>query len=533
MFCLSRNCLAPAVHSNTCLSNIFREFSRGGAAEGDPVAVLITWVARDEGETLLDATDRTSSTVPTTDGTVPAPTDGADRHPGVRVSRSEGLARGGGAEIDAGSNVTIDDIERRDAADGVRRPQHTVAAIGHLTVRDLHDFLFGESGVRAESKASVTAAATQRIRPPARQPTTHSQDQQHRAAQSLTAPNVAPAPQTAHGVGNPHDIAGRDTRHTPPYARRSEAAANAAHTGGGYCVLQKFVKPGGERNSTLRCQWAPPPPPPSPYSHEPDDGGGKCGNHEPGEVVGTSNYHPLNGGASSYRGESQIRLGDADHGRVLPGGRGKRYGRPAPGATISGFSCPSDPSPPFSDARSGTFSADRNHRDSGEVNAFTSSCRDVASACRGGSRVRLGHDDGRAPPADDLGGSSQSHPGVLSPSGHGVKELSPADEATEKRRKEVEEKLNQSSPDNGFSSTQSLARGRPLEYSGDRSFGRFRLPERPLVGSKRGTRRAVLRPSPSSFVEREFVSRPQGRSTSSTPALSTGQGGCAVRGRDV
>lgn len=244
--------------------------------------------------------------------------------------------------------------------------------------------------------------------------------------------------------------------------------------------------------------------------------------------MGSFRSHPLNGGASPYRGESQIRLGEAGNDRVPLGCRRKGCGRPPPAARISGFSCPSDPSPQLNDVHSENCSAERNHLESGEVTASSSSCCDGASACRGGSRVRLGHDDRRVPPADDLRGGSQSQPGVLSTAGHDVREPTPADKATEKRRKDVEGTLNQSSPENGFTSSQYLARGRSLEYSGDHSLGRFRLPERPLVESKRGTRTAVLRPSPSSFVEREFVPRTQGRSTSSTPALSTGQGGCSI-----
>ena len=144
------------------------------------------------------------------------------------------------------------------------------------------------------------------------------------------------------------------------------------------------------------------------------------------------------------------------------------------------------------------------------------------SACSRDGRVRHGDGD-RVLDVVDFGGSSQNQLGAPSSVRCGFEGLSPTGKTPGSSRRTDDGELKQSCP-NGFSSSLCLSGDRSLEGSLDRTLGFYRLPERPLVESKRGDR-AFLRPSPSSFVQRELLPRSQGRSTSSTPALSTGKGG--------
>lgn len=261
-FLASGALLDPAANSNTCLTNIFQKFSRGCTTKGDPVAVLISWGTKHDGE-LLDPTG-TSSTTGNASSPPASTVAGPDQ--GGRKSRSGCLTEeaAGGTEHYAASAVSSGDIMRRHAVDDIGSP-HTVAVIGHLTAGHLHEFLFGEGGVRADNASTVAGEQPDLA---SVRGTTRSRGQ-HQPDLAAPSPTI-PTPHT-HGnsiLGG----AGDGTSFMPSYPRRSEAAANAALAGGGYCLLQTFVQPSGGSNSTLRCQWAP-----SPSLHSRDDCGARQG----------------------------------------------------------------------------------------------------------------------------------------------------------------------------------------------------------------------------------------------------------------
>lgn len=483
------------------------------------MAVLIKWDTQRDGG--LPGQTTTSSTTAAADGTPPASTGEMGTRQDARIPRSGGSVKGGQTEFDAATSDTVDDVEKRDAADSVRQAQHAAALIGHLTVRHLHDFLFGESGVRdvntdsAAATLSTTAAEAESTWKSSQGSTTHSQDLHW--VENRTPSSVAPAPQTTHVVGGPRDMAGENRRQMHCYPRRSEAAARAALAGGGYCVLQKFIQSVGASHSTLRCQWVPPRP--SRSSHDPDDGEGKDRNRRPGGGFS----HPPDGGSLASRVANRIRQSDFDDGRVRicgPRGGNRSSGQ---GAQTFSARCQPLPSPPSHDADSGECVGEKNRRKSGVVGASLSR-PEGTSACRGGHRVYGGQDEGQVRQDGVLGGSSQNQPGVSSSGGYGLLGLGPACETTENDRQEDGGEQMQFCPKHVCSSSQSLARKRSLEFSRDHSPTCSRIPERPLDEPNRRTRRTLLRPSPSSYVEHKFASSPQGRSTSSTPALSTGRG---------
>lgn len=485
------------------------------------MAVVITWDTQRGGA--LGGQTPTSSTTTTADGTPPASTGDVGNRLHAKIPRPGCSVEGGHTESDAATNVTVDEIEQLDPADGIRQTQHAAALIGHLTARHLHGFLFGGRGVRDETTASAAptfvtnAAIPEGTEQSVQRPTTHSKGQH--PAENRTPFTVAPAPQPAHVVGSPRDMAGEDRRQTHRDPRRSEAAARAALAGGGYCVLQKFIQSVGASHSTFRCQWAPPRP--SRSSHEPSDGEGEDGNRRRGGSVS----HPPVGGSLASRGGNRIRRRYSDDDRVLPCGPRRGHGSSLQGVQKNSVGCPLFPSASLNVADSDERSGGQKPRKSGEVGASLSR-PEGASACRGGHRVQRDQDGGQVRHDGILGGVPQSQPGVSSSGGQGLLGLSPACETTETDGQQDGGELKQFNPNHVSSSSQSLARKRFPECSQHRGPGCSRLPERPLVESKRRTRRAFLRPSLSSYVEREVASSPQGRSTSSTPALSTGQGGC-------
>lgn len=205
------------LYSNTRLSNIFREFSKGMKAESDPVAVLISWSQK-------RAAGHSSSTTP---------------------SCAIGVA----------------------AAERPKRQRQHQAAILHLTTRDLHAFLFGASRdyhpfPTATSSTPAAAVAARR-----------GKRRRTGSLKSNGTRNVAAdlGPPFCHTDGGGILDDGSTKVYSKCFANateRSEAAANAAGEGegggdgGGWCLLQKFIGPAGSRSSTLRlannmrcCRW--------------------------------------------------------------------------------------------------------------------------------------------------------------------------------------------------------------------------------------------------------------------------------------
>lgn len=186
-------------NSNTRLSNVFREFSRGIKAESDPVAVLISW----------------------------------------RQKRTRGH-----------SSPTTPSCTIGDAA----VEQTRQAAIAHLTSRDLHAFLFGASNdyrplpsVTLNTPGAVVAPRTGKR-----------QRAENPPLNETPSGALDPGPHFCRGggvgiVGDGH-ANGYLKCFPTNVTERSEAAATAAGDGGGWCLLQKFVGSAGSKSSTLR--WA-------------------------------------------------------------------------------------------------------------------------------------------------------------------------------------------------------------------------------------------------------------------------------------
>lgn len=267
------------------------------------MAVVISWVPNGG-----DGLNRTSNTSTTTTNATRAPPTAVGHHQGpltlrqgstylVNVaeetdaaakdvttgilnknatsSKSECFARAEWNESDA----TIND-------DGVGR-REMVTAIGHLTARQLHDFLFGEGYVRADNIPSSVEPtqpgrynmSTAELRRPAKE-NMFSRDQ---LGANKAACTGKPGLHTL-GVDNLNvscDNNDEEARFVQGYPRRSEAAAKASFAGGGYVLLQKYVAPSGERNSTLRCQWTPTP---APSQHAAANHGGTKQDHDLGTV---------------------------------------------------------------------------------------------------------------------------------------------------------------------------------------------------------------------------------------------------------
>lgn len=221
----SRRSSAPP--SNTRLSNIFREFCKGGESGADPVATLISWLpdGRCENDAISTAT---------------YPGEGSRR------ARGESPPRGG-------AHSRPDDEPSHGQSS---RHQHLAPAVGHLTARDLHAFLFGESCTPWENPS---AAGGKRPRP------FDCADTAAAVAAAVAVPPRKSAKRNRNGRGGAETLGGgvslTDAAGAVAVAEfrkeRSEAAAAAAVAGGGFCLLQAYLPPTGARNSTLRCHWAP------------------------------------------------------------------------------------------------------------------------------------------------------------------------------------------------------------------------------------------------------------------------------------
>lgn len=125
-----------------------------------------------------------------------------------------------------------------------KNQQHTTA-IGHMTARELHVFLFGSSldhchllptATDSQFPSAVAPGGKRR-----RTENLRTNGTQNRLDLDLRLPLAF----DRHGSGGVAD-------------ERSKAAAKAAGAGGGggdrggWCLLQKFIAPAGSKNSTLR-----------------------------------------------------------------------------------------------------------------------------------------------------------------------------------------------------------------------------------------------------------------------------------------
>lgn len=209
--------------SNTLFSNIFREFCKG-STDGDPVAVIISWIPRND------------------DGIMPVTSAGVGRdiQPGMAHARSQRHLQKPGSPQPQHAKFHHPQLENQQDA-----------AIRHLTARELHDFLFG-SNHHQHPVPPVVAAAT------------GGKQQRNEALNGEEVDDFHTI-----GRGSLLHLQARSDGGTGTYTEtfaqrhieRSEAAATAAGAGAGdrdsgsWCLLQKYIGPTGTRNSTLRCAY--------------------------------------------------------------------------------------------------------------------------------------------------------------------------------------------------------------------------------------------------------------------------------------
>ncbi|CAM9536146.1 unnamed protein product, partial [Ectocarpus sp. 8 AP-2014] len=210
--------------SNTLFSNIFREFCKG-STDGDPVAVTISWIPRND------------------DGIMSVTSDGVGRdiQPGVADARPQQHLQKPASPQPQHAKCHHPQLENQQDA-----------AIRHLTARELHDFLYGSNHHQHPVPPVVEAA-------------TGGKQQRNEAfnGEEVDAFHTI-------GRGSLLHLQARSDGGTGIYTetfarrhiKRSEAAATAAGAGagdrdsGGWCLLQKYIGPTGTRNSTLRCHWS-------------------------------------------------------------------------------------------------------------------------------------------------------------------------------------------------------------------------------------------------------------------------------------
>ncbi|CAM9758864.1 unnamed protein product, partial [Ectocarpus sp. 12 AP-2014] len=210
--------------SNTLFSNIFRDFCKG-STDGDPVAVIISWIPRND------------------DGIMSAASagDGRDIQPGMAHARSQQHLQKPASQQPQHAKIHHPQLENQQDA-----------AIRHLTARELHDFLFG-SNHHQHPVPPVVAAATGGKQQRNEIFSVEEVDAFH----TIGRGSLLHVQERSDGGAGPY---------TETFARRhierSEAAATAAgagagdRDGSGWCLLQKYIGPTGTRNSTLRCHWS-------------------------------------------------------------------------------------------------------------------------------------------------------------------------------------------------------------------------------------------------------------------------------------
>ncbi|CAM9276469.1 unnamed protein product [Ectocarpus sp. 12 AP-2014] len=210
--------------SNTLFSNIFREFCKG-STDGDPVAVIISWIPRND------------------DGIMSAASAGDERdiQPGMAHARSQQHLQKPASQQPQHAKIHHPQLGNQQDA-----------AIRHLTARELHDFLFG-SNHHQHPVPPVVAAATGGKKQRNEIFSVEEVDAFH----TIGRGSLLHLQERSGGGAGPY---------TETFARRhierSEAAATAAgagagdRDGGGWCLLQKYIGPTGTRNSTLRCHWS-------------------------------------------------------------------------------------------------------------------------------------------------------------------------------------------------------------------------------------------------------------------------------------
>lgn len=185
--------------SNTRLSNIFREFSKGSNAEGEPAAILISWAQSGSSGHMWSAPVASS------------------RAPGTEAAAA---AEGG------------------DSQERTSQLRQCTASIVHLTTRELHTFLFGPNDSHRSTTTGGYPTAGVKVDFGGKRRRTESLENIEMPFQDNTGGAIAF-----------HDALTAQ-RLLP---ERSDAAAQAAWgAGGGWCLLQKFIGPTGSRNSTIR-----------------------------------------------------------------------------------------------------------------------------------------------------------------------------------------------------------------------------------------------------------------------------------------